>query len=91
MLLILVSVYKFQESSVIINHEYKLLNDTIHFVLEQKEAKKVILYTGYNDGDVAEFQGIPSYIDARAEVFLKSNNKKEDIMKEYIQMQAGSI
>ena len=91
MLLILVSVYKFQESSVIINHEYKLLNDTIHFVLEQKDAKKVKLYTGYNDGGIAEFQGIPSYIDARAEVFLKSNNKKEDIMKEYIQMQAGSI
>ena len=49
------------------------------------------MYTGYNDGGLAEFRGIPSYIDPRAEVFVKKNNKKEDVMKEYYQLQRGML
>ena len=35
--------------------------------------------------------GIKCYIDPRAEVFLKKNNLKEDIMEEYYLLQIGKI
>ena len=73
------------------NKEYKLLNETIQFILEKEDVKNIKLYTGYNDGGMTEFYGIPSYIDPRAEVFIKKNNKKSDIMNEYFQMQQGSL
>ena len=57
--------------------------------LKNAEVEEVVLYTGYNDGGLAEFRGIASYIDPRAEVFVKKNNKKEDVMNEYYQLQTG--
>ncbi|MGE5629012.1 MAG: hypothetical protein ACM3X7_13045 [Solirubrobacterales bacterium] len=59
--------------------------------LEKFDKNKVILYTGFNEGGFLEFKGFKTYIDPRAEVFFKSNNKKSDIMKEYIQLQSGEI
>ncbi|MDF2885066.1 MAG: hypothetical protein K0R54_5637, partial [Clostridiaceae bacterium] len=56
-----------------------------------EDTSNVVLYTGYNDGGLTEFRGLPSYIDPRAEVFVKKNNKKDDIMKEYIDMQSGNL
>ncbi len=38
-----------------------------------------------------EFRGFKVYIDGRAEVFLKSNNKKDDIFKEYYKLEHGKI
>jgi hypothetical protein len=69
----------------------KDLNETIDFILENEEISKVVLYTGYNDGGLTEFRGLASYIDPRAEVFVKKNNKKDDIMKEHIDLQNGNI
>jgi len=59
--------------------------------LETIADKNIKLYTGYNDGGYLEFRGYKVYMDPRAEVFLKSNNKKEDIFKEYYQFQKGEI
>ena len=73
------------------NINYTSLNSTIDYLIESQDLDNIILYTGYNDGGLVEFRGIPTYIDPRAEVFVKKNNKKDDIMKEYILMQAGSI
>ena len=42
------------------------------------------IYAGYNDGGYVEFRGYKSYLDPRAEVFLKNNNGKEDILQEYV-------
>ncbi len=50
---------------------------------QKKENKKFRVYTNYDNGSYAEFKGLSVYIDPRAEAFLKSNNKKEDIFKEY--------
>ncbi len=46
------------------------------------------VYSSFNDGGLVEFYGFKPYIDPRAEVYLKVNNKKEDIFAEnyYIQM-----
>jgi hypothetical protein len=51
----------------------------------------IVLYTGFNDGGYAEYLGLKPYIDPRAEVFVKKNNKKDDIMKEYVLLQTGSV
>jgi hypothetical protein len=59
--------------------------------LETIADKNIKLYTGYNDGGYLEFRGYKVYMDARAEVFLKSNSKKKDIFKEYYQLQKGEI
>lgn len=59
--------------------------------LDKFNKSKIKLYTGFNEGGYLEFRGYKVYIDPRAEIFLKSNNKKYDIMKEYILMLSGKI
>ena len=51
--------------------------------LDKNTTKDIKLYTGYNNGSYLEYRGYKCYIDPRAEVFLKANNKKEDIILEY--------
>lgn len=51
--------------------------------LLQNVSKDSKIYTNYNDGGYIELLGYKCYIDPRAEVFLKANNKKEDIFIEY--------
>lgn len=46
-----------------------------------KKALKV--YADFNNGGFVEYRGYKSYIDSRMEVFIKSNNGKEDIFQEY--------
>lgn len=59
---------------------------------ETKEEKdKIKLYTGFNEGSYLEWRGYYCYIDPRAEIFLKSNNHKEDIMDEYNKVQNYEI
>lgn len=70
-----------RQQELMINVEY----------LEKVGNKNVTLYTGYNDGGYLEFRGFKVYIDPRAEVFLKSKNKKEDVYIEYYQLQNGEI
>lgn len=68
-------------------------NDLIKSVdyLENFNKNEVKLYTGYNDGGYLEFRGFKVYLDPRAEVFFKTNNKKYNIMEEFIFMQFGKI
>ena len=49
------------------------------------------LFTGYNDGPYMEYRGYKCYLDARAEIFLKASNKKEDILFEYYNMLVGNL
>ena len=60
-------------------------------ILKENKAETSIIYTGYDAGSYIEYQGFKCYIDPRAEVFLKSNNKKEDIFVEYYEFQNGKI
>ena len=48
--------------------------------------KDIKLYTDYNNGGYMEYKGYKCYIDSRAEVFYKSNNKKQDVMVEYVNL-----
>lgn len=65
--------------------------DAIEYLKENTNEKSVCLYTGFFDGGYAEYKGFKTYIDARAEVFLESNNKQKDVFSEYISLQNGSI
>ncbi len=57
---------------------------TIVDYLDKNETNKnVKIYTSYEDGGYLEWRGYKPYIDARGDVFLKSNNKKFDLMNEY--------
>ena len=47
------------------------------------------VYTSFNDGGTVEFYGYKPYIDPRAEVYLKINNKKDDIFAENYYLQMG--
>ncbi|WP_425802389.1 hypothetical protein ACHOLT_15395 [Desulfitobacterium sp. Sab5] len=67
------------------------LSGVVNYLLKNTDTKNIVLYTGYNDGNYAEFMGLKPYIDARAEVFIKKNNKKDDIMREYYLLQSGGI
>jgi hypothetical protein len=49
------------------------------------------LYNSFNTGAYLEFEGIRTFVDPRAEVFFKSHNKKEDIMKDYFSLLSGSF
>lgn len=41
------------------------------------------LFTDYYSGSYAEYRGYYCYLDPRGEIFLKANNKKEDIYEEF--------
>ena len=57
--------------------------------LNNNTNKNIKLYTNFDDGPYFEYNGYKVYIDSRAEVFLKSNNHKEDIFIEYTDIISG--
>lgn len=63
----------------------------IDYLLENNKASDITLYTGYAEGAYPEWKGIKCYIDPRAEIFLKGNNKQKDIMEEYYLLQMGNL
>ncbi len=65
--------------------------DAVSFLAEKTNKQDVVLYTSFFDGGYAEYNGFKVYIDARAEVFLKKNNKENDVFEEYMSLQNGDI
>ncbi len=57
--------------------------------VQNKEEIKV--YSNFADGSYLEYRGYYCYMDPRAEIFLKSNNHKEDLYKEYDDLQRLKI
>ena len=72
---------------------YKLesgIEDVISY-LDKNANKNITLYTDYHTGSYVEFDGYKPYIDTRAEVFLKKNNKKRDVLDEYYKLLTGDL
>ena len=65
--------------------------DSAEFLVEYNKIEKPRVYTSFEDGSYYEYKGFDCYIDPRAELFLKSNNKKFDIIVENFDMQHGVI
>lgn len=57
----------------------------------EKNEKELKIYCTYGICNYAEYLNMKLYIDSRAEVFLKANNKKEDIFKEYFKLQNNQL
>lgn len=77
----------------IYNKEYKLksgLEDVVAY-LDKNATKDIKIYVDYHNGSYIEFDGYKPYIDSRAEVYLKKNNKKEDILDEYYKLLIGKL
>lgn len=68
----------------IANHDYTLINADQKYIdyLDKNATKDVKIYADYNNGSCLEYAGYHPYLDGRAEIFLKANNKKEDILVE---------
>ena len=49
------------------------------------------MYNSYYTGPYLEYIGIKTYIDSRAELFLKKMNKKDDIFEENYKLRTGHI
>ena len=81
---------------IILNREsYVLLKkagqyDVLNYMNCNIDAGEVI-YTGNFDGSYYSFYGYKTYIDTRAELFLKVNNHKEDIFHEYYLLMNGKL
>lgn len=67
------------------------VSQAVEYLIQNEDRDGMVLYTGYNDGGYAEFMGFKPYIDPRAEVFVKKNNQKADVMKEYHDLQYGEL
>lgn len=65
--------------------------DAVEYLAENADIDEVTLYTGFYEGGYAQHKGFKTYIDPRAEVFLKSNNKKYDVFEEYLSLQSGEL
>lgn len=88
--LVVSSILVIYKKNTYINPQLQDLIKSVNY-LENFNKNEVKLYTGFNDGGYLEFRGFKVYIDPRAEIFLKNNNKKYDIMKEYTSMLSGKI
>ena len=84
------SVYRYSKirNYITFNHMGSEAVDAIDLFTNKQPAS---VYVSFNDGGYLEFRGYKSYIDPRAEVFLKRNNHKEDIYKEYYEFESGLI
>ena len=77
----------------IYNKSYTLKSsiDDVIVYLDKNANKNISLYTDYLNGSYVEFYGYKPYIDTRAEVFIKNNNKKRDILDEYYKLYSGKL
>lgn len=65
--------------------------DSVDYLIKNDDIKNIKLYCGYDQCNYAQYLGIKTYTDSRAEIFLKDNNHKEDILKELYNLLAGNV
>lgn len=71
--------------------EAPIAKQAVDYILANESKSDITVWTGYTPGDYAEFRGLRPYIDPRAEVYLKVNNHKKDILQEYRDLEAAAI
>ena len=89
LMMILLSLFGYK----IYSGAYKLksgIEDVVTY-LDKNANKDISLYTDYHNGSYVEFDGYKPYIDTRAEVFIKKNNKKRDVLDEYFKLISGEL
>ncbi len=74
-----------------IQRQTPLLEKPVDYLLENYDKDKMTVMCLYDHGGYLEYRGLRPFIDQRAEVFLDSINKYEDIFKEYYLMRSGIV
>ena len=91
---VLITITLFIISLIIIfipRNYYPDAKEPIDYLVNNYKISDIKLYTSFSDGSYAVYKGIKCSMDPRAEVFLKKNNHKFDIYKEYYDLQMGII
>ena len=91
---VLITIILFIISLIIIfipRNYYPDAKEPIDYLVNNYIISDIKLYTSFSDGSYALYKGIKCSMDPRAEVFLKKNNHKFDIYKEYYDLQMGII
>ena len=70
---------------------YPESKEPIDYLVKNYNVENMKLYINFNDGSYAVYKEIKVNIDPRAEVYLKKNNHKSDIYKEYIKLGNNEI
>ncbi len=65
--------------------------EATEYIIDELNSPQICLYADYNWGGYLEFRGLKPFIDARAEVFVKSNNGVRDILDDMIDMYRGEL
>lgn len=77
------------------NNTYKLrdknMEDVVKLLDKRYDKNKIKIFTDYGSGPYIEYNGYKVYMDTRAEVFIKKNNHKADILEEYYNVLVGKI
>lgn len=81
-------VYSIRTKSIGLNHNGI---DAMKIITKYGDPNKDMVYASFNNGGLVEFYGFKPYIDPRAEVYLKINNKKADIFEEDYKLQHGQL
>ena len=91
---VLITIILFIISLIIIfipRNYYPDAKEPIDYLVNNYIISDIKLYTSFSDGSYTVYKGIKCSMDPRAEVFLKKNNHKFDIYKEYNDLQSGTI
>jgi len=67
------------------------LDDVVNYLDKNYNKRDMVLYNDFNEGSYLEYYGYKTYIDARAELYIKKVNKKKDILDEYYNVIHGNI
>lgn len=73
---------------IALTHSASEAIDTLELKFDKETTR---IYSSFNDGGYVEFRGYKPYIDPRAELYLKVNNKKDDIFEEFFNLQHGLL
>lgn len=91
MIIIIICSYLVIISNIVVIKPDKHPLEKVVNYLNSHTTKDVLLYNDFNEGSYLEFNGYKTYIDPRPEIFLKSINRQEDILKEYYNLQTGNL
>jgi hypothetical protein len=78
------TLFVYKLVSVKLTHDAETAIDVLE---KYSDKNKHTIYSSFNDGGYVEFRGYKPYMDPRAELYLKKNNKKADLFKEYYDLQ----
>lgn len=70
---------------------YAYSYSAIEWLEKNYSASEIKLFNHINDGPYLIYKGFKPYIDTRLEVYGITNNKKEDIITEYLKVMDGSL